>query len=700
MNKKVGLTFLSFLSLLGVATIVVTTNSSLVARSSTTEYTINLSGSNAFQGGAAGKDIKTALGNEIYFQYSSCYRSNVNAHTRMSQNSFITNTNAIHYITSVYPVFSGSDLYVSFSEDSTNWTSEVQLTSDTEYRVTTNQHYIKLISHSGCELYSARIKFGCTQPGDTVYDVSSYYDGYYSSLEEWSDGEDLKQQLYDLMRTNYNPLPYDSPNWETNQYADHTPTSYLKLDALYTATDVDASLTNKGWQREHAFCASLMTDSLTSAAVKYLGRSTDFHNLIAGEASGNMSRGNKNYGEADTTSATYTDRTTGNGYDGYSFDPQTFEPGDKDKGRVARAIFYMATMHKEDELDTVNNKLMKGLTVVEGNVNYSSGNCQFAHGNLSTLLNWAATYAPDRLEMQHNISVQKHVLSLTNTAQGNRNPYIDYPELVDYAFGSKKDQPGRLDVVRPAAEDLDCNSSEHAYYCLKSAPQTGAVGSFYSKTNIVLLDVAKDFTETAYTDTSYSCSLNAHQFTNSDPNPMTCTLTIGEEVITYPVTVEGMTVCSFYHEMKFTTSSVSGGLIKDFDEHTYTWGGISFKGKITLDGTKTSGCVNKTDTDGGCVIGSGTIGAQLRSMYLETVDEYSIDQVYFKGKGGNASSTDIKMKIYVGEDLIYDQTIYYTTTASAIYGGTVDSSLTGKIRFEFEGQTSLRFSAFAFNVVA
>ena len=414
MNKKVGLTFLSFLSLLGVATIVVTTNSSLVARSSTTEYTINLSGSNAFQGGAAGKDIKTALGNEIYFQYSSCYRSNVNAHTRMSQNSFITNTNAIHYITSVYPVFSGSDLYVSFSEDSTNWTSVVQLTSDTEYRVTTNQHYIKLISHSGCELYSARIKFGCTQPGDTVYDVSSYYDGYYSSIEEWSDGEDLKQQLYDLMRTNYNPLPYDSPNWETNQYADHTPTSYLKLDALYTATDVDASLTNKGWQREHAFCASLMTDSLTSAAVKYLGRSTDFHNLIAGEASGNMSRGNKNYGEADTTSATYTDRTTGNGYDGYSFDPQTFEPGDKDKGRVARAIFYMATMHKEDELDTVNNKLMKGLTVVEGNVNYSSGNCQFAHGNLSALLNWAATYAPDRLEMQHNVSVQKHVLSLTN----------------------------------------------------------------------------------------------------------------------------------------------------------------------------------------------------------------------------------------------------------------------------------------------
>ena len=158
-----------------------------------------------------------------------------------------------------------------------------------------------------------------------------YYNNYYGKLT-WTDGADLKQKLHDIIRTGWNKLRYDKPNWESNSYADRSKYDFEYLDVLYKSDNVKASLTQKGWQREHAFPASLMTDQLTSDAVKTLGRATDFHNLFAGDASGNSSRGNKNFGVADKTDPSYTDRTTSGGIDGYSFDPKTFEPGNKDKG--------------------------------------------------------------------------------------------------------------------------------------------------------------------------------------------------------------------------------------------------------------------------------------------------------------------------------------------------------------------------------
>ena len=179
---------------------------------------------------------------------------------------------------------------------------------------------------------------------------NNIYDGYYNDVPNWTNGEDLKQKLYDLSHKTYHPLNYTNPNYQTNIKADHTRTDFEYLDVIYSENDCYKGETNKGWQREHAFCASLMCGSLTANAVKRVGRATDFHNLLAADASANSSRGNKNYGNADTTHPNYTNRTTDQGRDGYSFDPVNFEPGDNDKGRVARAIFYMAMMYKDDEV--------------------------------------------------------------------------------------------------------------------------------------------------------------------------------------------------------------------------------------------------------------------------------------------------------------------------------------------------------------
>ena len=194
------------------------------------------------------------------------------------------------------------------------------------------------------------------------HDKPAYdYNGYYSNLVSWEDGEDLKQQLHNIIRgKDYNPVPYkksSGANWLSNTYADRSLVDFDFVDGVYSDVDIDKTKTQQGWQREHAFCATLMTGSLSQDAVNYLGRATDFHNLFAASAYGNNSRGNKNFGFADKSAETYVDRTVNNGDDGYSFDEKNFEPGNHDKGRLARAIFYMATMYSEEEYDNKNKQI-------------------------------------------------------------------------------------------------------------------------------------------------------------------------------------------------------------------------------------------------------------------------------------------------------------------------------------------------------
>ena len=38
------------------------------------------------------------------------------------------------------------------------------------------------------------------------------YDGYYDSLKSWNNGEELKHQLYAIMRNGYTPLSYTKSN--------------------------------------------------------------------------------------------------------------------------------------------------------------------------------------------------------------------------------------------------------------------------------------------------------------------------------------------------------------------------------------------------------------------------------------------------------------------------------------------------------
>jgi hypothetical protein len=117
---------------------------------------------------------------------------------------------------------------------------------------------------------------------------------------------------------------------------------------------------------------------------------SDAHALRAADANENSSRGNQHFGEytgpADTEGSFY--------------------------GDVARSAFYMAIRY--NDLDVVN-----GFPSTTGEL-----------GDLATLLNWHELDPSDDFEMNRNNVIYQW--------QQNRNPFIDFPELVDYIWGENQ----------------------------------------------------------------------------------------------------------------------------------------------------------------------------------------------------------------------------------------------------------------------
>ena len=239
--------------------------------------------------------------------------------------------------------------------------------------------------------------------------------GYYDSLEGKS-GATLKQAIQDIIA---NPSVVRAHTYgdiiDILKTADQNPENNTQVWLIYTEqprSKIDYQVGNSiigKWNREHIYCqsrgnygdlynfppAGINVWSATGPDDIGAGLS-DAHHLRAVDGQENSSRNNKNYG---------TD------YNG-----PTANPTSSWKGDVARACFYMAVRYN-------------GLNVVNGNPNE---NIIGQIGDLATLLTWNQTDPKDDFEMNRNNYIY--------TWQMNRNPFIDYPTLVDYVFGANYGQ--------------------------------------------------------------------------------------------------------------------------------------------------------------------------------------------------------------------------------------------------------------------
>lgn len=134
-----------------------------------------------------------------------------------------------------------------------------------------------------------------------------------------------------------------------------------------------------------------------------------------------------------------------------------FEPADYHKGDIARAIFYMAARYNnwgggdnitehEPFLEVVNE--YTGTSSV-----YSTNETSAKMGILSDLLVWHKIDPVDEFEIRRNNLIYRNF-------QGNRNPFIDFPQWVDYIYGT-------------VDEDGNYNSTPTGF----AKPQTDAIYS-------------------------------------------------------------------------------------------------------------------------------------------------------------------------------------------------------------------------------
>ena len=539
-----------------------------------------------------------------------------------------------------------------------------------------------------------------SQTSSSSQQPANYYYGYYDSLVSWTDGEDLKNQLHTIIRRGYQPLSYTKSgkqNYDTNIHADHSKYDFEYLDVIYSDKNTFKSETNKGWQREHAWCASLMCGSATGNAINFKGRATDFHNLFAANASGNQSRGNKNYGYADVLATSYeTKYMTADGNDGYSYDEFIFEPGDIDKGRLARAIFYMATMYKDDEYDTANGITMKGLQIVEEPVSYVAGNnCAFAIGNLTELLEWNEDVPVDYLEMQHNLSVYVDIANPDGVAQGNRNPYVDYPGLVDYVYGSKKNQPGTLKDVVASASYLHSEEHTLSHCAIKEAKREYGFGETLKPSDYRVMSIFNDYT-CAIADEDILNSYDNYTFKESDGDEVTAVVTTMINTISYKIVLNPMGVCNS-GILGFVTDGINKKAPDTNQEITIGGIPLYFNFSTTFSEVTTTGMtINANNADGGGItIGSGN--RVLTKLIITTKNSYTFDAVYAKAKAGNASS-NYSLTIKVGDITVATGSIT-DSKIMKVFGSKLNAPYTGQISFIFTGSSCLKLNSIAFNSI-
>ncbi len=221
-----------------------------------------------------------------------------------------------------------------------------------------------------------------------------------------------------------------------NLIKNHTVIDYSSLEPYYKRTDFYADTlwdmystcrftmaeANKpqkalcdGWNKEHVCCQSWIGGSPMVS---------DLFNVYPTDARVNNLRSNYPYGVVENNK-------------GFSKDPNhhalgklgsskiagggdvVYEPDDRYKGDFARTFFYMVARYRSQTLDDGNGSKM-----------FTSNPTNLTDYSLSFLLEWHRNDPVSQKEINRNDSV--------NQIQKKRNPFIDYPYLVEYIWGTEK----------------------------------------------------------------------------------------------------------------------------------------------------------------------------------------------------------------------------------------------------------------------
>lgn len=233
-------------------------------------------------------------------------------------------------------------------------------------------------------------------------------DGYYQSADSKSSSE-LKDALCTII-ANHKNLGYNNL-WDYYPEVYYVPGNKKQVLDLYS-DDVNYFPSPTGMNKEHTVPKSWWGGSTGS------GPGCDIINVIPSESNANSRKSNYPLGRI-KGSPSWTNGVTSIGQSDVSgYTGTVFEPKDEYKGDFARIYFYVATCYPDLSWDS------------NGAYAMTNSDATLKSWIIPLLLEWNAMDPVDENEITRNENIYG--------CQNNRNPFIDYPSLCEYIWGSKK----------------------------------------------------------------------------------------------------------------------------------------------------------------------------------------------------------------------------------------------------------------------
>jgi endonuclease I len=319
----------------------------------------------------------------------------------------------------------------------------------------------------------------------------TYSKTYYSSTENTSE-EALKTALNTRLGQGYISLGYNSARDAMFMTIDNEKTNGQNatvntLECVYTGTKITGYSSRSAAQNgspqfntEHTYPQSTFSSAEPMKS--------DLFHLFPTTNTSNSNRGNNPFGVVSNGTATGG---------GSFYNSSMFEPRDAQKGTTARALMYFVLRYQ----------------------NY--GNHFTSQENI--LKQWHATFAPDAIEQRRNDDIF--------AVQGNRNPFIDYPQFADritnFVTTSSAPTIKSIDITQPTISFGTVNSDTLFNYIIVNTGNTAL-----NLTNITLSNT---------TDLSFSPAIGA-----------SATLNVGEAFV-FPIKLSANTFGTLSETLSFNT---------------------------------------------------------------------------------------------------------------------------------------------------
>lgn len=279
-------------------------------------------------------------------------------------------------------------------------------------------------------LLAIGLAFVCTS-ADAVYKQ-----GYYDKMDG-KKKEALKAAAKECVEWHTRLVYTDLPNYW--QYSDVYPDLYdgckrwwdMYSDNIYLirpGQNARSSFSANKMQREHSVPKSWWKKN---GDVEYTPAYSDMWNLFPSDGPANQAKLNYPLGLCKSTTFNNGVSKVGPAQTGYGGGSgNVFEPADEYKGDFARSFFYMAMVY--DDLPWVVNYMYR-----------QNSWPTLQPWAYEMLLQWSRADKVIQKEIDRNDEVEK--------SQGNRNPFVDFPELAEYIWGTRtnevfyiKDQGGSV----------------------------------------------------------------------------------------------------------------------------------------------------------------------------------------------------------------------------------------------------------------